>query len=172
MHMLFVEKIVLVLSDESETLLLGSELAKTCVMGCVIYLNGYIGTGKSVFCKGFLKSLGYMNHVKSPTYTLVESYFLANRYIYHIDCYRLRSERELVCMGGLRDNVDEKSIFLIEWPPDKETNVLPSPDIIITINFGSDEQCRRVVIKSITDFGVIVLNDLLCMKKFKYAVES
>lgn len=139
-------------------------------MRCVIYLHGYIGTGKSIFCKGFIKALGYKDYVKSPTYTLVESYFLSNRHIYHIDCYRLHSERELMYMG-LKDNVDEKSIFLIEWPLRQELDFLPDPDIIIIINYGEDVQSRKVVMEPITNIGLGVVNGLLYTKKFKYAIE-
>lgn len=164
------KKFVLVLSDKNKTLLLGSELSKICIMRCVIYLYGCIGTGKSVFCRGFIKALGYIHHVKSPTYTLVESYFLSGRYIYHIDCYRLRSEKELMCID-LRDDIDEKSIFLIEWPPNKGLNFLPDPDVAITFNYGDTDQIRHVTIEPATDFGLSIVTNLLCTKKFQYAIE-
>lgn len=162
-------KCVLMLFDESQMFLLGSELAKICTVSCVIYLNGCIGTGKSVFCKGFLKAFGCVNYVKSPTYTLVESYFLSGRYIYHVDCYRLSSTEELMYMD-IRDNADEQSIFLIEWPPDQKINVLPQPDIIITISYSHSEYSRKVMIESVTNFGVVIMNCVLCTKKFKYEI--
>lgn len=163
------KKCVLILSDESETLLLGSLLAKICIMNCVIYLNGYVGTGKTTFCRGFLKALGYVNHVKSPTYTFVESYHLSGRYIYHIDCYRIRSEEGLLCMDII-DDLDEKSIFLVEWPLDRSTNTLPNPDIIITIDYGSHSESRRVMIESITNSGIVIVNNLLCIKNLRYEI--
>lgn len=165
------KKYVLMLFDESQTLLLGSELAKICVMSCVIYLNGAIGTGKTVFCKGFLRALGHhVNYVKSPTYTLIESYFVSNKYIYHIDCYRLGSVKGLRYMD-IRDNITEQSIFLIEWPIIQKKNILPNPDIIITMNFNNCcEQSRKIIIESATDLGIIVVNSLLSATNFRYEI--
>lgn len=167
---LIMKKYVLILFDESQTLLLGSELARICTMGCVIYLNGYVGTGKTIFCKGFLSALGHINYIKSPTYTLVESYFLSHRYIYHIDCYRFSSVEELRYID-IRDNITKQSIFLIEWPMIQKKNILPNPDIIVTINYDNNcEQSRKIVIESVTGLGVIIVNSLFDIINFKYEI--
>lgn len=163
-------KNILILPDKSQTMLLGETFSKVCMMGCIIYLNGYIGTGKTVFCKGFLRGLGYKSYVKSPTYTIIESYFLFNTYIHHCDCYRLNSETELIEIG-IQDYFDGKSIFLIEWPIQK-SNILPPPDIIITMNYDDlYETYRRVVINTISGVGQDIMNAFVHLKKIKYEIK-
>lgn len=155
----------LILSHESKTLLLGSTLAVMCMMGCIIYLYGPVGSGKTTFCKGFLQGLGYTNYIKSPTYTLIESYFLSKIIVHHCDCYRLNSEKELIEIG-IQDYLDDCSIFLIEWPKQK-VKILPVPDIILTMYYDSyREQYRYVVIKMISKLGKKIINTLWHTKQF------
>lgn len=161
---------VLILFDESKTLLLGSTLAKSCIMGCTIYLNGHIGTGKTIFCKGFLQGLGYKNYVRSPTYTVIESYYLSNMNIHHCDCYRLNSAEALI-NTGIQDYFHKESIFLIEWPK-QYIKILPSPDIIITINYDNhNEKYRQVVIETISTYGQRIISSFLYTKKFKNEIK-
>lgn len=161
---------MLILSDESKTLLLGAILSKICIMGCVIYLNGHIGTGKTVLCKGFLQGLGYQGYIKSPTYTLIESYCVSNINIYHCDCYRLNSKEELINIG-IQDYYDGKSILLIEWPK-QDIRTIILPDIIITMNYDNVyETYRRTTIQAISDLGQIIIRALLNTKKFKYEIK-
>lgn len=150
-------KKILVLSDESQTILLGSTIAKNCTIGCIIYLMGSIGSGKTIFCKGFLQKFGYMQYVKSPTYTLIEPYFLSDIYIYHCDFYRLNSEEELI-YTGISDYFNRKSFFLIEWPK-KSIKILPDPDIIITINYyNCSKNFRQVIIETFSIIGKKIIN--------------
>ncbi|WP_420021885.1 tRNA (adenosine(37)-N6)-threonylcarbamoyltransferase complex ATPase subunit type 1 TsaE [Blochmannia endosymbiont of Camponotus nipponensis] len=149
----------MILFDESETLLLGATLATVCAPGCVIYLNGYVGSGKSVFCKGFLNELGHIGHVNSPTYTLIESYTLARWYVFHCDFYRLNSSEDLECMG-IRDYFDGRAICLIEWPK-KGMGMLPTEDISVTINYHEHKESRQVIIESFSNLGHSMLDALL-----------
>ncbi|URJ23606.1 tRNA (adenosine(37)-N6)-threonylcarbamoyltransferase complex ATPase subunit type 1 TsaE [Blochmannia endosymbiont of Camponotus sp. C-003] len=157
------KKYVLVLSDELQTLSLGATLASVCVQGCLIYLNGYIGSGKSVFCKGFLHALGHIGHINSPTYTLVESYMLTHWRVYHFDFYRLISSEELECMG-IRDYFDDHTICLVEWPK-QGMGILPKEDISITINYHDRKNFRQVIIESSSNVGHKMCDDLLACWK-------
>ncbi|WHL25012.1 MAG: tRNA (adenosine(37)-N6)-threonylcarbamoyltransferase complex ATPase subunit type 1 TsaE [Candidatus Blochmannia vicinus] len=154
------KKCVLMLPDESKTLLLGAILASVCVRSCVIYLNGYVGSGKSVFCKGFLNALGHVGHINSPTYTLIEPYILTNWHVYHFDFYRLTSSEELEYMG-IRDYFDNgNTVCLIEWPK-QGMGILPTEDISVTMYYHDCKKSRKVVIESFSNLGHGMLGDLL-----------
>src|SRR4051794_38850421 len=94
---------------------LGGRLASLSSKGTVYLLSGPLGAGKTTLVRGFLRCLGHTGAVKSPTFTLVEGYDLAERRIFHLDLYRLRSRDELE-HAGIRDYLDGEAIVLIEWP--------------------------------------------------------
>lgn len=129
---------------------LGGALAK-CIgsTGLIIYLNGELGAGKTTFVRGFLRALGVMHTVKSPTYTLVEPYEIEQASIYHFDLYRLVSSVELEAIG-IRDYFHEKAICLVEWP-EKGEPLLPTPDLTLTIQIMQNE--RLVEIKANNNRG-------------------
>lgn len=110
-------------------------LAKTCPAdaGLVIFLRGELGAGKTTFVRGFLRGLGYQHHVKSPTYTYVESYHLDQLNVHHFDLYRVKDPHELEQMG-LREFFSDASLCLIEWPEYGDA-FLPTADLICQIDF-------------------------------------
>jgi len=113
----------------------GARLASVCSKAAVIFLTGQLGAGKTTLTRGFLRGLGYEGHVKSPTYTLVESYPMEERTVYHFDFYRLRDPNELEYIG-IQDYFDDKSVCLIEWP-ECGAGILPVPDLSCDIAPGS-----------------------------------
>lgn len=155
------KKYILITSNESETMFLGRKLSKLCVSGCVICLIGMVGSGKTTLCKGFLRALGYMGGIKSPTYTLVESYFISSKHVvvHHFDFYRLSKEENLNDIG-MRDYFNGESICLIEWP-EQGSNILSLSDVIITISYYNQEISRKIVLESFSDFGKNIIRALL-----------
>ena len=120
---------------------LGTRLADTVPAGCVVYLCGELGTGKTTLVRGFLHAAGHPGPVRSPTYTLVEPYALEDRQIVHVDLYRLTDPEELEFLG-LRDFLDGRTVLLVEWP-ERGRGVLPAADLTIELQYaGTGRRCR------------------------------
>lgn len=121
----------------------------------VIFLHGTLGMGKTTFVRGFLRSVPYSGHVKSPTYTLMEPYNLDGVDIYHLDLYRI-SEPEALEEIGLRDIIDDDAYFFVEWPL-KENNLF-EPDL--EIHIVSEGDARRVTINATSNIGQDIVQAL------------
>lgn len=133
------------------------KLAKCCVdETTIIFLQGDLGVGKTTFARGFLRGLGYLGQVKSPTYTLVESYQTDFIPVQHFDLYRLHHPDELEHLG-IRDFFVEKTIGLIEWP-EQGKNFLPAPDLICSLEFV--EKGRALEIQARSSRGMIIISHL------------
>ena len=92
----------------------GASIGMALPKKALIFLNGTLGAGKTTLVKGLIKSLGYNGNVKSPTYTLVEPYPLAEHLVYHFDLYRLGHFEELEYIG-MGDYLSAEAICIIEW---------------------------------------------------------
>ncbi|WP_439294053.1 tRNA (adenosine(37)-N6)-threonylcarbamoyltransferase complex ATPase subunit type 1 TsaE [Lonepinella sp. BR2882] len=149
------------LTNEQATCQFGEKLVKliyniTDKNGFIIYLNGDLGAGKTTLSRGMIQGLGHQGNVKSPTYTLVEEYHLADRHIYHFDLYRLNDPEELEFMG-IRDYFTTNSICLIEWA-EKGEGILNSPDLLINISY--DNTTRNIELVSNSLLGTEIINQL------------
>ncbi|HEY4341597.1 MAG TPA: tRNA (adenosine(37)-N6)-threonylcarbamoyltransferase complex ATPase subunit type 1 TsaE [Steroidobacteraceae bacterium] len=125
----------LIAATPEETEACGAHLAraipKSLPQMLQIQLHGDLGAGKTTLARGFLQAMGYSGLVRSPTYTLVESYALGAVTVVHSDFYRLRSPDELEALG-LRDLDSANHVWLIEWP-ERAGSWLPAADINITL---------------------------------------
>ena len=144
------------LADENATIALAQRLAARLKPGMVFYLQGDLGAGKTTLVRGMLNALGYRGHVKSPTYTLVESYHAAGLDLRHFDLYRLHDEDEWDA-AGFRDELDGQNIFFIEWP-ENALGLIPQADMEIA--FEILEQGREVEIHANTEMGKQCLEQL------------
>ena len=145
----------LALKDLHGTQELGRKLAQCCSnleSSCVIYLIGDLGAGKTTLAQNFIGYFGF-DKVKSPTYTLVESYQNESIDIHHFDCYRLSDPEELEYIG-IREYLKPNSLQLIEWP-ELGKGVIAHSDISINISGSGD--IRTVNITSQTKIGKLIL---------------
>ncbi|MGL4674516.1 MAG: tRNA (adenosine(37)-N6)-threonylcarbamoyltransferase complex ATPase subunit type 1 TsaE [Wohlfahrtiimonas sp.] len=120
------------LHSESDTVAIAEKLAAVIasqkLQAFKLYLSGDLGAGKTTFSKYFLKALGVTETIKSPTYTIIESYTAGDFAIDHIDLYRIE-EQDLYDLGFLED---DHKIWLIEWP-EKGGESLPEPDLLLVL---------------------------------------
>jgi tRNA threonylcarbamoyladenosine biosynthesis protein TsaE len=100
-----------------ETIALGRQLAPLIRDARIVLLRGDLGAGKTTLVKGIAEAFeaAAQEDVTSPTFTLVHEYRGPERTLYHIDLYRIDTERELYTLG-LDDLIGEEgNILLIEW---------------------------------------------------------
>jgi tRNA threonylcarbamoyladenosine biosynthesis protein TsaE len=103
-------------NSAEETIAFGRELAAELSPPLTVLLRGDLGAGKTTLVKGIAEGFhaASAQDVTSPTFTLVHEYRGPRATLYHIDLYRIDTERELETLG-LDDLVAENSILLIEW---------------------------------------------------------
>ncbi len=128
------------------TEILGKQLAHCSDSNIVIYLHGDLGSGKTTLTRGFLRGLGYLGNVKSPTYTLVEPYFLEPYTVYHFDLYRLIDPEELEYLG-IRDYLEPHVICLIEWA-ERGQGYMPPADLECFLNYQKEGRTVDIVAKT------------------------
>ena len=145
--------ITLNLINEAATLAAGKRLSQIVESGLIIYLHGNLGAGKTTFVRGFLHGLGHVGKVKSPTYTLVEPYVIADFNIYHFDLYRFIDEEEWE-FAGFRDFFNPSTVCFVEWP-EKAENLLPISDIDIYLQPNNEGRILQLFAHS--DLGKRVL---------------
>ena len=121
-------------AGETETV--GGAFAACAAAPLTLWLRGDLGSGKTTFSRGFIQALGYRGRVKSPTYTLLESYAAGGFNVLHLDLYRLGGAHEFEALGA-RDHLDERSICLIEWP-ENAARGLPAPDATLRFLFAGE----------------------------------
>lgn len=135
---------------ESQTEALGAALARILPAGATVCLTGDLGTGKTVFARGFAHGLGISEPVTSPTFTLVNSYEGRTvdgipQVLHHFDLYRIGDAAELDDIGW-EEFFDGQAVCLVEWP-DRADGRLPSGRFAVTIRRtgnGDDERCIRL----------------------------
>jgi|LGVE01.1.fsa_nt_gb tRNA threonylcarbamoyladenosine biosynthesis protein TsaE len=100
--------------SSKETYNFGKQLGEVLNFPLIVFLNGEMGMGKTVFAKGFAKGSDIEEEVTSPTYTIVNEYGDEKK-IFHFDLYRLGNASELYEMG-FEDYLTQGATLLVEWP--------------------------------------------------------
>ena len=129
-----------------ETVAYGRALAAELLPPLIVLLRGDLGAGKTTLAKGIVEGFqaAGADQVTSPTFTLVHEYRSPRAVLYHIDLYRIDTERELETLG-LDDLLAPNSILLIEWG-EKFPRFERERDIEITLERVGDtgRRIRRI----------------------------
>ena len=132
------------LRDESETIELAQNIESEKFFNMVICLNGDLGSGKTVFAKGFASALGIDEVITSPTFNIVKEYTSGEIPLFHMDVYRLdETDVEI----DFAEYFVKKGVTIIEWS-DMIKDLLPEERLEISFKIIG-EDTRLVIIRPI-----------------------
>jgi len=128
-----------------DTMELAENIESEKFPGMVLCLVGELGSGKTVFVKGFAKALGIDETITSPTFTLIKEYESGEMPLVHMDMYRIEKDAKSL---GLNDYFGKDSVCIIEWS-DMIAEHLPEERL--EIKFKIVDEDKRVLI--LTPYG-------------------
>jgi len=130
-----------------ETIALGRALAPMLKAACMVILRGSLGAGKTTLVKGIAEGLGAASQddVTSPTFTLVHEFRGPGVSLYHVDLYRIQSERELDTLGLDELFADDRNLVLLEWG-EKFPRFVRERDVEISLE-RLEEHTRKIVVQ-------------------------
>ena len=138
------------LADADATERLGAALARTvpwsAPQALCVYLHGELGAGKTTLVRGLLRELGVAGTVRSPSFTLLETYACDGHAVLHVDLYRLAGSADVASLG-LRDEASPGALLLIEWP-ERAAGSLPPPDLHVRLSIGGESRRARLEAES------------------------
>lgn len=126
--------------SENDTMELAENIESEKFPGMVICLDGELGSGKTVFVKGFAKSLGITENITSPTFNIVKEYESGEMPLNHMDVYRLEDSDATI---GFNDYFKSEDITIIEWAELIEDKL---PDERLDIKFKVVGENTRVLV--------------------------
>ena len=138
------QTVSLTLDSPDDTANLAVELGARLTPGDTLLLEGSVGAGKTHFARALIQSLLPLpEDVPSPTFTLVQTYELAQSDIWHADLYRLTSTSEIEELGLLA--AFETDMCLIEWP-DRLGDLRPTQALTLQFADGEVEDQRLLTL--------------------------
>jgi tRNA threonylcarbamoyladenosine biosynthesis protein TsaE len=126
-----------------ETSELGKKLGAVLEKGDVIALRGDLGSGKSVFARGILESMGVIGDKPSPSFVVVASYE-APVAVNHVDLFRLANAGEALDLG-IEDLLYSGAVSIVEWA-DRMEGFLPPRAVDVEIRSAEDPGQRLIEI--------------------------
>ena len=128
--------------DEKETIELAENFESEKFPNMVICLKGDLGSGKTVFAKGFANALGITDNVTSPTFNIVKEYYDGEMPFFHMDVYRIDEANVEI---DFEEYFVKKGVTIIEWS-DLIADVLPKQRLEITFKIVGENR-RMLIIK-------------------------
>jgi tRNA threonylcarbamoyladenosine biosynthesis protein TsaE len=112
----------------------------------LVVLRGEVGAGKTTLVKGIAEALGAASEedVTSPTFTLVHEYRGAKVKLYHLDLYRLETERELASLGIDEMAAEPDALVLVEWG-ERFESIASRADAEIAMEHGEGDERAMTV---------------------------
>ena len=126
--------------DERETINIAQNLESEKFENMVICLQGDLGSGKTIFTKGFAQALGIEENITSPTFNIIKEYPNGELPLYHMDVYRLDGKVDGI---GLEDYFNKGGVVIIEWA-DLISDYLPEERLDIKFKIV-DEETRTLI---------------------------
>ena len=126
--------------SEQDTMELAENIESEKFPGMVICLDGELGSGKTVFVKGFAKSLGLTENITSPTFTIVKEYENGEMLLNHMDVYRIEEADTTIAFN---DYFNSEGVTIIEW---SELIADKLPEERLDIKFKVINENTRVLI--------------------------
>ena len=129
-----------------ETIALGRQLASTLKHARLVLLRGDLGAGKTTLVKGIAEGFeaAKQDDVTSPTFTLVHQYPGPEINVYHVDLYRIDTQRELDTLGLDELLAEPGNLVLVEWG-EKFPRFEKERDVEIRIERGGEQE-RRIIV--------------------------
>ncbi len=140
--------------SEAETIEVAQNLESEKFPNMVICLNGDLGSGKTVFTKGFASAMG-IDEITSPTFNIIKEYY-GELPLYHMDVYRTGGDVESL---GLEEYYHKNGVVIIEWA-EMIPDYLPDERLDITFKI-TGEDSRVMVIEAHGDKYISVCDDAL-----------
>ena len=126
--------------DERETINIAQNLESEKFENMIICLEGDLGSGKTIFTKGFAQALGIEENITSPTFNIIKEYLNGEMPLYHMDVYRLDGKVDGI---GLEDYFTKGGVVIIEWA-DMIKDYLPEERLDIKFKIV-DEETRTLI---------------------------
>lgn len=133
--------------NEKDTIELAQNLESEKFPNMVICLQGDLGSGKTIFTKGFASSLGIEEAVTSPTFNIIKEYTSGEMDLYHMDVYRLDGKVDDL---GIEEYYHKDGVVIIEWS-DMIKDYLPEERLDIKIKLSEEDEDTRIIL--ITPYG-------------------
>mgnify|MGYP005764916669 FL=1 len=129
-------------NDVMDTIELAQNLESEKFPNMIICLDGEMGSGKTVFTKGFAEALAIKENVTSPTFNIIKEYPDGEMPLYHMDVYRLDGHVDGL---GIEEYFHKDGVVIIEWA-DTIEDVLPEERLDIKFKLVNGKENTRVLI--------------------------
>lgn len=126
-------------------------------VGLAVRLEGDLGAGKTSLVRALLRALGWTGAVKSPTFSLLETYEVATGFtVNHFDFYRFETPEEFDD-AGFEECFGPGSVVFSEWSIKAEPR-LPAADLVVRL--AESGYGRAVRLEAASTEGTALLNAL------------